>query len=571
MLLLFLACTGPVSPADDEEETATESAPRDADGDGFVEDDCDADRADVHPGAIEYCDGVDNDCDGLVDDADDDLHTTPGTTWYTDGDADGYGAVAVFACEQPADTSAVSGDCDDADDRVNPGVLEGCDDGVDENCDGAIDEECTLSGLVGVAEADAILHCRDARATTGYYARPSAPLTRETPDLVVACLGTTTEADEVVPARVAVVPGDVRGEVVIDEVATFVANADASFEWSDVATVDLTGDGRIDLAVAARELCLVAVFAGPLAGEASLADAVRTIDLDDCFPFDPGFLSAAGDLDGDGVDDLLVGTRGAYHPDYYSLSLGRLAIVPGSGGDAETEIVGTESVGVGGSHASADVNGDGADDLLAGPSADLNGGVGIFFGPIAPGAYTAEDADVRLFGSGFADRVAALGDIGADGYGDLAVGVPSTGDGQGAVYLIAGPPAGGAVASVAAAVFSGEGHEGALVGLSLDGPGDVDGDGYDDLLAGAPELSLDGAVETGAAFLLYGPLSGTYLVPDADTFFTSAENNDWTGYAVGRAGDVDEDGYAEIFVGTPNYDFRGEVTGALFLFDGGPR
>ncbi|MES2643366.1 MAG: MopE-related protein [Myxococcota bacterium] len=571
MLLLLLACTGPVTPAGDEEETTSDSAPRDADGDGFLEDDCDADRADVHPGAIEHCDGVDNDCDGLVDDADDDLHTTPGTTWYTDGDADGYGAVAIFACEQPADTSAVSGDCDDADDRVNPGVREGCDDGVDENCDGAIDEECTLSGLVGVAEADAILHCRAARATTGYYARPSAPLTGDTPDLVVACQGTRTEDGVTVPARVAVLPGDVRGEVVVDEAATFVAHADETFEWSDFATAELTGDERLDLVAVARELCLVAVFAGPLAGEATLADAARTIDLDDCFPFDPGFLAAAGDLDGDGREDLLVGTLGAFHSEYYSRNLGQLLVMPGGGGDAAAVIVGTEEMGVGGTHGSADVNADGFDDLIVGPSTGVNGGVGVFFGPLA-GAYAAEDADVRLLGSELTDEVAALGDVDADGYADLAVGMPSMGDpAHGAVYVVSGPPVGGEVDAVAAAVFSGEGYESAALGTALDGPGDVDGDGHAELLVGAPELTVDGHVDTGAAFLLYGPLSGTYLVPDADTFFTSAENNDWTGYAVGRAGDVDEDGYAEIFVGTPNYDFRGEVTGALFLFDGGPR
>ncbi len=109
-------------------------------GAGWVENasDCDDANSGIHPDAPEICDGLDNDCDGLIDDEDDSVTGT--TTWYGDADGDGYGddASITRACEQPSGTSAYGGDCDDGDAAFNPGALEeDCADPNDYNCDGS--------------------------------------------------------------------------------------------------------------------------------------------------------------------------------------------------------------------------------------------------------------------------------------------------------------------------------------------------------------------------------------------------------------------------------------------------
>ncbi len=115
----------------------------DADEDGFVAaEDCDDDNAMVYPGAEEVCDGVDNDCDGGVDN-----EATDMLSWYADFDSDTYGdpAFTVMACEAPPHYVLDNTDCDDSSSSMNPGEEEIVD-GLDNNCDGMIDEmECTAA------------------------------------------------------------------------------------------------------------------------------------------------------------------------------------------------------------------------------------------------------------------------------------------------------------------------------------------------------------------------------------------------------------------------------------------
>ncbi|MEQ1506077.1 MAG: putative metal-binding motif-containing protein, partial [Myxococcota bacterium] len=97
-------------------------------------DDCDDTRADVHPGAVEVCDGADQDCDGPIDDL-------PAATWFADADHDGFGDPnrSVFeGCPGP-DWAMNREDCDDTDPTRFPDAEEVCD-GVDQDCDNAVDD-----------------------------------------------------------------------------------------------------------------------------------------------------------------------------------------------------------------------------------------------------------------------------------------------------------------------------------------------------------------------------------------------------------------------------------------------
>ena len=136
-LSLFLfACADTGAVSKDSNTGTTTKVGGDEDGDGYLAsvDDCDDNNADVHPNATELCDGIDNNCDGTVDEG-------VVSTFYKDADGDGFGdpAVTQDACSAPAGYVQTNTDCDDAQASSYPGGVEVCD-GVDNNCDGTVDE-----------------------------------------------------------------------------------------------------------------------------------------------------------------------------------------------------------------------------------------------------------------------------------------------------------------------------------------------------------------------------------------------------------------------------------------------
>jgi len=141
--LLFLALSS-LAGCDDK-------ASADADGDGYISDDCDNNDADINPGADEYCDGVDNNCDGQTDES----TAVDATIWHPDVDGDGYGddTIPLTACEAPASYIAIGGDCNDGRADIGPDAEEICD-GLDNNCDGEVDGEDVVGAEVWYPDGD---------------------------------------------------------------------------------------------------------------------------------------------------------------------------------------------------------------------------------------------------------------------------------------------------------------------------------------------------------------------------------------------------------------------------------
>ncbi|RME20297.1 MAG: hypothetical protein D6798_20790, partial [Deltaproteobacteria bacterium] len=137
-----------VGAADDTGVVAT-----DADGDGwFTPDDCNDRDAAIHPDATEVCDGIDNDCNGVIDVND----AVDAVLYYQDGDGDGFGddSRTVSACSQPPGFVTSGDDCDDGDAATNPAAEEICNDGADNNCNGD-STECALAGELSLDHAGA--------------------------------------------------------------------------------------------------------------------------------------------------------------------------------------------------------------------------------------------------------------------------------------------------------------------------------------------------------------------------------------------------------------------------------
>jgi hypothetical protein len=126
--------------------------------------DCDDGDASVNPGAVEVCNWIDDDCDGVLDDG---LPTYP---FYEDVDGDGFGVpeVSVMDCARPAGYAHLDTDCNDADRTIHPGAYEMCD-GEDDDCDGVIDDDCGSSRILGTYEGASCTSASTSLRETGDF------------------------------------------------------------------------------------------------------------------------------------------------------------------------------------------------------------------------------------------------------------------------------------------------------------------------------------------------------------------------------------------------------------------
>jgi hypothetical protein len=323
---------------------------------------------------------------------------------------------------------------------------------------------------------------------------------------------------------------------------------------------------------------------GPVTGsfDLSLADAIFVgATANDQAGFS---VSSAGDMDGDGLPDVLVGAPNAATSEGAFCCAGAAYVMSGTrrgshglgtaGGPMDTWYFGTSVDGLG------DVDGDGLDDVLITANDDLDGDDDVsyagasyvLFGPVS-GRLDPSDADAKLVGEADYDyagignsgnATAAAGDVDADGLRDIVIGTYSESD-TGAAYVVHGGVTGTLSLADADAKLVGE-AEGDNAGVSVSGAGDVDADGHDDILVGA-YLNDEGGAAAGAAYLVRGPVAGSLDLGRADLKLVGAEE-DQAGAAVSSAGDIDGDGRADVLVGAPGHSVDGVNGGAAYVLYG---
>ncbi len=604
----------------------------DRDNDGYLDvalggDDCDDDSGGVHPGASEWCNGLDDDCDSLFDEEPED-----GLPWYADGDDDTYGdpADVFYACDAPAGRVADDTDCDDADADVFPGAPERCNH-ADEDCDGQDDDGASDAVTVyldfdedghGAGDAYAVCFPSVDEVALGddcddgdpdVY--PGAPEVCDTANTDEDCDDLAEDDDPDSTGKADAwydADGDNRGDPAVagqrcDLGADWADNDEdcddtSSYAWTD--RTEVCEDGLDYDCDGTDANCR-------LSGTVDLGAADATLE-GDAYAAVGWLFAALGDVDGDGTDDFAVS----------ALLAGEIYLVRGSGlGDglagAWPTLSGTTTAGALGDAmwGVGDLDGDGVGDLLAGAPDDASGAgsAWLFSGGLAAdvdtsaafasttggsgdqlGSTTAGPFDfdgdgaekelvlgtatgLRIVSSGFspvaewtgesgttAASLAMLSDVDGDGLADALYGDPD----QSAAYLVVGGTAGNLdLGADATAVFTGVSSS-SEAGAGVAGLGDFDGDGLGDLAIGAPASDV-AATDAGEVYVFFGAASFTDTGVDrADARITGISAGDEAGRALTGLGDADGDGLHDLAIGAAYDDTGGNNAGGAWMFYG---
>ncbi len=487
--------------------------------------DCNDRDEDVNPDGNEVCDDIDNDCDGLVDGDDLDADAIP--TWAPDTDGDGWGdaSASIKACSDPGgDYVENARDCDDSTDAIHPEADEACGDGIDSDCDGADGPDhfqgnsyltCgyvgwamdASAGGVGDVDGDGDAEVVLAGALRGVAVAP---------DPLAAGLVSMSGAPTGGGFGKSVAVGDADGDGVDDvfvgnnagdgAVVLFSGPIGSSWAYSAGTSVsgpltggamgqvvvfveDQGGDGAPDLVAAAPQAggSVGALLHWP---DASDISTLQPMNLG--FGVPPGAklgfaLEDVGDIDGDGTSDVAVSAPGA----------NLVAVLTGGISDGiPGDVVLLEAASPGGEYGGAiagkeDVDGDGlADVLVAVPDNVIDGGtVYVFTG--ATGVMNTNDAYSRIDGpeegARLGDSIASVGDINNDGFVDVVLGAPMWSSGVGSVEVVLGPLPSGVPATTNDVGYHLVGSAiGDRAGSWVYAPGDLNADGYDDFVVSAP-------------------------------------------------------------------------------------
>lgn len=546
--------------------------------------DCDDAAAEVNPSASEKCNSLDDDCDGLTDDADNGVVGAP--IWYADADGDTYGvdSSTVNACLAPSAYAPEGGDCDEGQAAVNPGAVETCNT-IDDDCDGAIDDADTVfEGTEYYADTD-LDGYGDPNNSVEKCSLPSGYVTDDQDcgdaDPTVNPLGTEVCDDRV--------DNDCDGSSgtcadngvhsLYSDAYTWIAPYDA-VGGSVSIRGDVNNDGVSDFVGGQMYYGTVQSYLGPFAEGFDGSGTERlTMSGRGSNEYFGVAVSSGGDYDVDGSSDILVGavmsSVGATYAGAAYLFSGALT---GSADDTDATLIvagGSQNDMMGYATAlEGDLDGDGQSDVVVAAPWSYNH-AGRIFGFYAghSGTLAMGDADL-VVGSGTSlawvgRAIGTDGDLDGDGQDDLVAAAPYSGGGK--VYVFSGPLSGNIATSTADVVIASSqshmfGNAGYVEGTGPISPfRDMNGDGGADLVVGSAYANSN----AGAAYVLFGPLLGTYSPNDADVSMVGEASTDSLGFANSLASDLDGDGRFDLAAGASLNDDGGTDGGSTYILYGG--